>query len=69
MGKVEVFGLTQSELSDTIQEVDCEIFYEAKTGRKQDLNSSFDCLPSLNLEARLSIFDSFKQILFEAELV
>ena len=69
IGKVEVLGLTQSELSDTVEEVDCETFDEAKSGFKQGLNSSFDCLPLLNLEARLSIFGSFKQIFFEAELV
>ena len=69
VGKVEVLSLTQSELSDTVEEVDCETFDETKSGFNQGLNSSFDCLPLLNLEARLSIFGGFKQIFFEAELV
>ena len=41
MGKVEVLSLTQSELGETVEEVDCEIFDETKTGFKQGLNSSF----------------------------
>ena len=66
MGKVEVLRLTQSELGNTVEEVNCDTFDDAKSGFKQGLNSSFDCWPSLNLEA--SIFGSFKQIFFEAEL-
>ena len=56
IGKVEILSLTQSELRDTVEEVDRETFDEAKRGFKQGLNSSFECLPLLNLEARLSIF-------------
>ena len=33
-----------------------------RTVSKQGLNSSSDCLPLLNLDARLSIFSSFKQL-------
>ena len=68
--KVEGLGLTQSELSDTVEDVDCETFDEVKTGfKKPCLNSSFYCLPLLNLEPRLCIFGSLKQIFFEVELV
>ena len=69
VGKIKVLSSTQLELRDIVEEVDCETFDETKNGFKQDLNSSFDCLPLLNLKARLSIFGSFKQIFFEAELV
>ena len=62
IGKVQVLRLTQSELSDAVEEVDCETFDKAKSGFKRGLNSSFDCLPLSNLDARLSIFGSFKQI-------
>ena len=68
VGKDEVLSLTHSELRDTVDEVDCETFDETKSGFKQGLNSICNCLP-LNLEARLSIFGSFKQIFFEAELL
>ena len=33
-GKVEVLSLTQSELRDTVKEVDCETIDEAKSGFK-----------------------------------
>ena len=33
-GKVEVLSLTQSELRDTVEEVDCETIDEAKSGFK-----------------------------------
>ena len=69
VGKVEVLSLTQSELRNTVEEVDWETIDETKSGFKQGLNSSFDCLPLLNLDARLSISGSFKQIFFEAKLV
>ena len=69
VGKIEVLSLTQSELRNNAKEVDWETIDETKSGFEQGLNSSFDCLPLLNLDARLSIFGSFKQIFFEAELV
>ena len=34
-GKVAVLSLTQSELRDTVEEVDCETIDEAKSGFKQ----------------------------------
>ena len=34
-GKVEVLSLTQSELRDTVEEVDCETIDEAKSGFQQ----------------------------------
>ena len=52
VGKAEVLSLTQSELGETVEEVDCETFDETKSGIKQSLNSSFDGLPLLNLQAR-----------------
>ena len=61
VGKVEVLSLTQSELRNTVEEVDWETIDETKSGFKQGLNSSFDCLSWLNLDARLSISGSFKQ--------
>ena len=64
VAKIEVLSSTQSELRDTVEEVDCETFDETKSGFKQDLNSRLDCLPVLNLKARVSIFGSFKQIFF-----
>ena len=69
VGKIEVLSLTQSELRNTAKEVDWETIDETKSGFEQGLNSSFDCLPLLNLDTRLSIFGSFKQIFFEAELL
>ena len=69
VGKVEVLSLTQSELRNTVEEVDWETTDETKSGFKQDLNSTFHCLSLLNLDARLSIFGSFKQFFFEAEMV
>ena len=38
IGKVVVLHLTHSELSDTVEEVDCETFDEAKTSFNQGLN-------------------------------
>ena len=64
VAKIKVLSSTQSELRDTVEEVDCETFDETKSGFKQDLNSRLDCLPVLNLKARVSIFGSFKQIFF-----
>ena len=64
VAKIKVLSSTQSELGDTVEEVDCETFDETKSGFKQDLNSRLDCLPVLNLKARVSIFGSFKQIFF-----
>ena len=62
-------SLTQSELRNTVDEVDWETIDETKSSFQQGLNSNFDCLPLLNLDAKLSIFGSFKQIFFEADLV
>ena len=64
VAKIKVLSSTQSELRDTVEEVDCKTFDETKSGFKQDLNSRLDCLPVLNLKARVSIFGSFKQIFF-----
>ena len=64
VAKIKVLSSTQSDLRDTVEEVDCETFDETKSGFKQDLNSRLDCLPVLNLKARVSIFGSFKQIFF-----
>ena len=50
---------------DTVEGVDREIFDEKNYSSKQSLNSSFDCLHFINLEARLSIFGSFKQFLLK----
>lgn len=64
VGKVEVLRLTQLKLSrDFNSEVECEAFDEKNCVFKLGLNSSFDCLPLLNLEPRIYIFDSFKQTL------
>ena len=67
VGKVEVLSYTKLELRETVEEVDCETFDETKNGFKQGLNSSFDCLPSLNLKVRLFIFGSFKQIFLKRD--
>ena len=55
-------SLTQTELRNTVDEVDWETIDETKSSFQQGLNSSFDCLPLLNLDAKLSISGSFKQI-------
>ena len=51
VGKIEALSLTQSELRNTVEEVDWETIDETKSDFKQGLNSSFDCLPLLNLDA------------------
>ena len=50
--KVEVWSLTQSELRNTVEEVDWETIDDTKSGFKQGLNSSFDSLPLLNLRCK-----------------